>query len=447
MREKCGVFGINSSKLFNTELIIKGLSDLQHRGQEGCGISYYEDRVIVDKNLGLVKDVFSNYHNKSITNGIGHVRYSTSGKSKLDKQEAINECQPLNGVIINEDSKEEFSIVHNGNIPKVTSHDTSFIKTLLEKSDTWLNKLTYLIENIPCAYSIIILTKLGMYVLRDRYGIRPLSIGENNSNNSIGVSSETVALKNFTNIRSVKPGEIIYIENGIYNTIYQSKNIQYSLCALELVYFLRPESNIDGYNVTSVREEFGTRLAMTEYNSIELNKNKNYIVVGIPETGKISARAYAKMMGFKYEQLIEKNKDIERTFIMPDNCQRQSLCRKKFIYNNINNKNIIVVDDSLVRGNVMKSIISCLKEYGAKEIHIRITSPPIINKCRLGIDITSTEELLAFEKDNSLIKIILEVDSIKYLDNKDFDNILPEFSYKECFGYKVDDNMFDWDIS
>lgn len=441
MKEKCGVFGIYNS-ISNSDtipLVINGLKLLQHRGQEGCGVAFENNRQLdIHKGVGLVTDVFKDDISIQTNKCIGHVRYSTSGNSKISDNSKLIECQPLEG----NSNGEEFYISHNGNIPKIKTHDTKYIADFINKSygDDFEQKLISLMETIPCAYSILILTNNCIYGLRDRYGIRPLCIGT--SNKSYCISSESCALQDFKLDRDVLPGEIIKINESGIQTIYKYDNAKLSICAFEYLYFLNPYSICDGYNVTNVRNNLGKILADKE----TLNIDDEYIVIGIPNSGILSAKSYASSLSIKYVQAITKNKYSNRTFIIPNNVDRVNACNNKFIYdhNMIAGKKVIIIDDTIVRGNVIKSIIYNLVLCKASEIHIRVAAPPIINICQLGIDIPSCDELLAFNKNISQIKHELNVDSIKYLTIKELITVIPPSSYKECFGEEIDNKMIDW---
>ena len=417
------------------------MKKLQHRGQEGCGIAYDNSGTLnIHKGLGLVNYVFSEERNFNINTSkcIGHVRYSTSGKSKINDQAKLDECQPLLGNI----EKNSFCLVHNGNIPSVDIHDTKFIINFIEKSsqNNFENKLIELIETIPCAYSLIIIFKNSLYAIRDRYGIRPLCIGKHD--NSYCVSSESCALLHYNLLREVYPGEIIKIDDNGLNTIYKSPDSQLSICAFEYLYFLRPNSICDGLSVENIRTNLGFALA----NNDNLTIDDEFIVIGIPDSGIIAAKGYANKQNIQYIQAICKNKNSNRTFIIPNNLDRIKACKEKFIYNqkNIINKKVIIVDDTIVRGNVMKNIVENLWLNGAKEIHIRVSAPPIINKCQLGIDIPCCEELIAYKKTIPELKNIFNVTSIQYLKYSDFTELLPENSYKECFGQLIDEKLINW---
>jgi len=434
MKEKCGIFGIYTC-LSSDECIgnvITGLELLQHRGQESCGISYYKkDKLVIDKKLGLVKDSFEKEEYKyNVNSCIGHVRYSTSGNSKLNLQDKYKECQPLYG---KKNNLGEFYLCHNGNIPNIKTHDTQYIISFIENSkyNSWKDILIELIEKIPPAFCLLIITKNEIFAVRDKYGIRPLCIGKDISGNSC-VSSESCALQHYQYERDVKPGEIIKCNTNGYLSLYVSPEGTTNICAFEYIYFMKENSLCNGVRVKHLREMLGTALARDERNIFTGNE----IVVGVPDSGICSAKSYAKELNLTYMQLINKNNKIGRTFISPSSLERKRLCKEKFIYDekNIKDKTIIIIDDTIVRGTVIKTIISFMYNYGAKEIHVRLPSPPVIDKCTLGIDIPIKEELLAYNKSYEDICKELNIESINYLECEEIDKIVGFESYKECFG-------------
>tara|TARA_Y100000389_G_scaffold204372_1_gene256545 strand:+ start:2026 stop:3360 length:1335 start_codon:yes stop_codon:yes gene_type:complete len=439
----CGIFGTSNLDPSYTNIIdvIRGLELLQHRGQESCGIAYYDNKdCILKKGLGLVKNVFGNcqtFQNLKSNACIGQVRYSTSGNSKNDDVSKLQECQPLNGLFDNK----PFVLTHNGNIPQIDGHDTQFIVDFLTKSnyDNWNDALINLVETIPGSYCLLILYNNELYGIRDRYAIRPLSIGK--INNAVCISSETSAMHSFEPFRDILPGEIVKVNGGIVNTLYQSNNTKLCICAFEFVYFLRENSITDGYKVSDVRRAFGKKLALKE----TISFNENTIVVGIPKSGIISAEAYADSLNLPYKQCITKNKNINRTFILPTDEDRKKACNEKFIYNpDVKGKSIIVVDDSIVRGNVIKSIISKLWLLGANEVHVRIPSPKVVSTCNYGIDIPSEKELLATNRTLDQMCENIKATSLQFLDIEDMNSVIPKNSYKECYGIPVETELVEW---
>ena len=270
-----------------------------------------------------------------------------------------------------------------------------------------------------------------LYALRDRFGIRPLCVGE--KNDKFYISSESCAFDDNVNyLRDVNPGELIKIdENGI-ESLYIHKDAKVNLCTFEILYFLNEESYVDGLRIKNIRKNLGKILANKE--DILNKEDKDYIVVGIPLTGILYGKSYAKHLGLDYEQLINKNKNISRTFIILNNSERKKACNNKFIYDEtkIKDKKIVIVDDTIVRGNVIKAIINNLKKCGAKEIHVRIPAPPVIDVCELGISIQTKEELIMNNKTVDEVCDEIGADSLKYLDVVDLE-YFPKDSYNQCF--------------
>lgn len=432
----CGIFAIynDNYSINNMKDLIYYMKRLQHRGKDGYGMVYLEDKSLVTiKNNGEIKndihDRILDIYSKSC---IGHLRYSTSGNSVKNGKVYKQELQPLRGFSQDIGS---FYIAHNGNIPNIKIHDTTYIKDILEKNtDTFEEKLIKLMKTIPAAFSIVIITNQNdMYIMRDRFGIRPLCFGENN--NKIYVSSESCSFKKkIKYIRDVYPGEIIKINNNGYRTIYQHDNSKLNLCTFEILYFLNEESFVDGLNIKNVRKNLGKVLAKKEK---ILKDKKDYIVTGIPLTGILYGKSYAETLKLEYKQLIYKNENIGRTFIILNDNDRKKACNDKFIYddNKIKGKNVILVDDTIVRGNVIKCIIKNFKKHGAKEIHVRIPAPPVIDICELGISIQTKEELIMHNKTVDEVCNEIGADSLTYLTIDELE-YFPKDSYNQCFtGY------------
>ena len=434
----CGIVAIYSNSQTNKNYVnIKNLLlKLQHRGKDGCGIGYYINKEMrINKGKGKVNQVFDNlYQNLTIKSCIGHVRYATSGESMSQNVVKINEVQPLSS------NKGDFLLAHNGNIPSIKVHDSGYIINFLENQEgNFVQKLIKLMNTIPASYSIVILTNDNkIYALRDRYGIRPLCVGY--VNNNYYISSESSSFQNKKKIRDVYPGEIIKIgKNGI-ESLYIHPEAQLSLCSFELIYFMNEYSVTDNYHVGNTRRKLGNILAQKE-----TLKDKDYMLVGVPKTGICSAISYALELNLEYKQVIKKNKLKDRTFIIIDNETRIKECNEKFYYDkeNIKDKKIIVVDDSIVRGNIIKAIIINLKLAGAKEIHVRIPAPPVIDICQLGIAIKTKEELIMHNKTEKEVCKEINADSLKYLSLDDL-NFFPEKSYNECFGGGIDSKIVNY---
>lgn len=436
IKTECGIFAIycptNSNTFFGKTVI--GLRTLQHRGQESTGISYLNEnkRFVVKKGVGLVSKVFDSYENPSTNIVVGHVRYSTTKKSDTEEKK-LRDTQPLLGI-----SKHgKFSIAHNGNIPHLQTTDSEIsdshiIIDLIEnsKQPTWTKTLIEVANILKGAYCIVITTSNAIYCMRDRYGYKPLSIGitktgKNSEPAHLCITSETNSFKTlqeFKHVKDVEPGEILMISgNNNIETVHKDiQNNRIQRCLFEFIYFMKPASSFDGIMVEETRESFGKILANKENLSIN-EKNKNdYIVVGCPNTGIVGGKSYAKHLGLNYKQVISKRKHMKRTFILPTDKERKKQCREKYeIDPCIANKKLIIVDDSIVRGNTMKILIDVLFEMGCKEIHIRITAPPVRHPCYYGIDIPTRTELIANEKTVEEVKEFIGANSLSYLPIED----------------------------
>lgn len=408
----CGIFGILSN--ISLIQIIHIIEKLKHRGKDTFGISYYNNKLHnfkTDKlnNLYNLEDSFVN-----IKSCITHNRYSTT--KQKNSNSILQQAQPIHF----KNSNLEFSLVHNGNISNVHKYITyeedlsdtqniiQFFNSINENNFEYM--LEQFIETVHCSYSIIILYKDILYVLRDRYGYKPLLLGL--LNNNYCISSED-CIDDFITIRDVNPGEIIKIDNSGYKTIYYKKNNVELKCIFEFIYFMNPDSTFNNHNVNNIRYKLGQNLASIE--SIKFDKN-NTIVIGSPNTAIPMGEGFATYLNLDYKQLLVKEKDCGRTFILKDQISRQKEC-KKFIINKelIYNKVIILVDDSLVRGNTLKSLSKLFLSNKCKELHIRICSPKLKYPCFYGIDIPTSEELLLNNYTISEIEKMNQLASLKYI--------------------------------
>lgn len=425
----CGIIGIYNDNFIYYSRIINLLKKLQHRGKDAYGVSFfYKNRIITNKELGKVKGVYEgcDYLTQSC---IGQTKYSTS-KCMLKKKY----IQPI------ENKNNIFSLVHNGNIPNLDEFDTNYLVRYIEESEynNFKDKLIDLMNNINVSYSIIILTKKNeLFAMRDRYGIRPLCIGYKDG--AYIINSESYIFEKDEYIRDIKPGEIIKVDKNGIQSIYEYPDSKIGICSFELIYLMNENSETDNYNIKEIRNKMSIELAkkdlQQEFGELNLNE-KSYIVIGIPSTGIFYGKSYANYLDLEYKQYIKK-KTKERTFINIDKNNISKMCDKKFSYDvNIKDKNIIIVDDSIVRGNIIKSIIKNLKLLGAKEIHIRIPSPPVVDICRLGIAIHSKNELIMYNKTIKQVEKEINCNSLKYLDLDNVMKFFPKHSYNECFGGK-----------
>lgn len=457
LHTECGVFALYSDtgKDDYYAKTVKGLETLQHRGQESAGIAYMNENKMfqIDKKMGLVKDTFTQLPEINTRMTLGHVRYSTSGK----KENPINDVQPLFGM--GNKSLGSFVIAHNGNIPniseKTTKSDSHYIVELLEntKKENWGEALMEIHNTLKGAYCIVILTNSAIYCMRDQYGYKPLCIGKGLYIKDFAVTSETCsfyALSEYKIYKHIKPGEIVMINNSGVTTLYHNPNKLEAKCLFEYIYFMDERSNFDGIMIDSKRKEFGAKLAENDFiisSYIQPDSaiyKEDIVVVGCPNTGIIGGKGYAEKMGLKYEQLIVKKRHMNRTFILPTDEERKKKCREKYeIKESIKDKIVILVDDSIVRGNTMRILLSVLYEYGCREIHVRITSPPIKYPCYYGIDIPTSHELVAFGKTIFETRDFIGATSLMYIPIEHMRTMLePTNVCTACFTGEFNDELF-----
>ncbi len=423
IHEECGVFGVYSQENRNVaHTCYYGLYALQHRGQESAGIAVsYADKISYYKGMGLVSDVFSGGNLEKLPEGdiaIGHVRYSTTGASQL-----LN-AQPV--VFTGKCGK--MALAHNGNLTntrqlrdRMIKNNAVFQTTIdSEVMAVMINSLSDgdILDGVKKAcpqfkgsYALVIMTTDKLIAVRDPYGIRPLCIGT--YVDDYIVASETCALDavGANYLRDVKPGEIVVIDStGIHSHMMDNLPEKSSMCIFEYVYFARHDSVLDGCNVYEARKEAGKLLA--RHYPVEAD-----LVSGVPDSANVAARGYAEESGIPFVEALAKNRYVGRTFIQPDQRQRENSLNVKMnaLRSNIRGKRVIIIDDSIVRGTTMRKIVKMLKDAGAAEVHIRICSPIIRHPCHLGIDIQTYSQLIGAYKDEDEICQSLGADSVRYL--------------------------------
>jgi amidophosphoribosyltransferase len=421
IKHDCGIVGIFSEKEINMpDALFYPLFALQHRGQESCGISYVKGQGHVTyKDLGMVGSVLSHYLNESHLSyvGIGHVRYSTTGKTRIENAQPISiRC-----------NKGEISLAHNGNISNShrlraelfgggsifqTATDSELVLHLISRSrrSVFLDALKETLGRLEGAFNLLLIHNNRLVVVRDPHGFRPLVIGERDG--MIVVCSETCALDilQIPNWREVRPGEILIIdENGLSSEIYANQRKK-SHCVFELIYFARPDSKVFGYSVHTTRERMGEYLA-------KYDEQPGDIVISVPDSGNSAAFGYAHASQVPFEMGLARNHYTGRTFIQPTAYQREFGVRMKLhpIREIIHGKRITLIDDSLVRGTTSKIIVKLLKENGAQEVHLRLSAPEIRFPCFFGIDIPTTEELISCQMNPVEISRFIGADSVKFL--------------------------------
>ena len=445
INEECGVFGVyspNKSDLVN--IVYYGLYALQHRGQESCGIVVNQDGVFYShKDLGLLNDVFSKDKLMSFPEAnmaVGHVRYGTTGKTNR------NNCQPIE---VNH-QKGKMALAHNGNLSNAFElrnelelsgaifHSTSDTETIAYivtkerlKTNTIEDALSQAMNQLDGAYSLILMSSQKLICARDPYGFRQLCYGINEDGMYV-VASESCALKavGASFVRDIEPGEIvIFSEDGVVSRKEHCKTKKKKTCIFEYIYFARGDSVIDGISVHHSRKEAGRLLA--KYHPVDGD-----VVIGVPDSGIDAALGYSQESKIPYEIGFIKNKYIGRTFISPGQSSRLNQVKIKLsvIEENVRGKRVILIDDSIVRGTTSGLIVKLLKEAGAKEVHMRISSPPFLYPCYYGTDIDSSEHLIACKHSIEEIGNIIGVDSLGYLPVNELKSLINSEDYcSSCF--------------
>jgi amidophosphoribosyltransferase len=431
LKEECGVFGIydfDGDDVAST--IYYGLFALQHRGQESCGIAVSETngpkgKVTSKKGMGLVNEVFTQDGLEVMKGdiGVGHVRYSTAGASTIEN------AQPL---VLNY-VKGTLALAHNGNLINAAElkHDLEYTGAIFQttidseviayhiarqrlNTRTVEEAVNEACKKIKGAYSLVVMSPRKLIGARDPYGFKPLCIGKRE--NSYIITSESCALDTIGAefVRDVLPGETVTItpENGIMSDMSRAlPTKEEARCIFEYIYFARPDSHIDGVNVYSSRIKAGRFLAKDCPVDADL-------VVGVPESGNAAALGYSLESGIPYGTAFIKNGYVGRTFIKPKQSSRESSVKVKLnvLKEAVCGKRIIMIDDSIVRGTTSDRIVKMLRDAGASEVHVRISSPPFLWPCYFGTDVPAREQLIAYNRSIEDIRKIIGADSLGYLD-------------------------------
>jgi len=443
LHEECGVFGIyseNPKYLANTTY--SALFGLQHRGQEACGIAVADGKSIkFTRGLGLISDVFNSDSLKNLGKGIasiGHCRYSTTGSdSEANIQPIV--CSIDDGML---------AVAHNGNITNAyelrkilsksgsifyTTMDSEVIPHLLVRE---LN-MGFSISEAACrlmdflkgSFSLVIMTHDTLIACRDQTGFRPLCMGK--TADGYMFSSESCVIDNLGGefIKDIKPGEVVTVNKDGVKFDESRVMRKPSICIFEHIYFARNDSVIDGVSVHEARVNAGKRLAITHPADAD-------IVIGVPDSGIGAAIGFSKQSGIPYEMGFVKNKYVGRSFIEPTDTERKSVLNVKLnpIVPVVKDKRVVLVDDSIVRGNTCKKIITLLRNAGVKEIHMRISSPPFLYPCYFGTDIDSQENLLACKYSIDEICKLIGADSLGYLNVEDLAELVKGGNCDYCHG-------------
>ena len=427
VKEECGVFGIYDLDGGNiAPSIYYGLTSLQHRGQESCGMAVSRTdgergNVQFHKDLGLVSEVLRKdvVHNMNGDIGIGHVRYSTTGESVAEN------AQPLVLSYI----KGSLALAHNGNLVNTealkweliqtgaifhTTTDSEVIAFHIARervhSATVEEAVHKTVEKIRGGYALVIMSPRKLIGARDPYGLKPLCLGKRD--NAYVLASESCALTSVGAefIRDIEPGEIVTItKNGLKSSKLTEQN-KHAHCVFEYIYFARLDSTMDGVKIYDARIRGGKSLAKSYPVEADL-------VTGVPESGLPAAKGYSEESGIPFGFAFYKNSYIGRTFIKPTQQERESSVHLKLsvLESVVKGKRIVLVDDSIVRGTTIANLIHMLKEAGAKEVHVRISSPPFLHPCYFGTDVPSNDQLIAAQHSTEEIRKMIGADSLGYM--------------------------------
>ena len=445
LHEECGVFGIRlpAGQTGVIPSVYHALYALQHRGQESCGIAVNSDGVIdCYKDVGLVNEVFTPDVLQKLTEGgmaVGHCRYATTGTQNR------NNAQPM---LVNH-QKGAMALCHNGNLVNAqelrqelelrgsifhTTSDTEVIAYIITQERLRANSIEQAVLNamsrIKGAYSLVLMSPQKLIAARDPHGFRPLCMGKT-EDGGVVFASESCALDAIgaTFLRDIEPGEVVVATANGVNSLHMDEKCPSSLCVFEFIYFARPDSVIDGSAVHTARLRAGAFLALEHPVQAD-------VVIGVPDSGIDAAIGYARQSGIPYGIGFIKNKYIGRTFIQPTQTERANSVRIKLnaVSATVKDKRVVLIDDSIVRGTTSARIVSLLREAGAREVHMRLSSPPFKHPCYFGTDIDSTDNLIAAHHSVEEIRQMIGVDSLGFLNVDYLDKLADHSSCGFCHG-------------
>ncbi|MGN6373159.1 MAG: amidophosphoribosyltransferase [Solirubrobacteraceae bacterium] len=436
-RDECGVFGVYAPRHEVSRLSYFALYALQHRGQESAGIAAADrgGNIITRRELGLVSQVFSENDLRTLSGdlAIGHVRYSTTGSNAWENSQPVHRSAGTNG------SSRELALAHNGNLVNAvelreelsergvtfsSTSDSEIVAALLatHPAERIEDAIAEVLPRLRGAFSIVVMTKDRVVAFRDPHGLRPLVLGALPPEQSAGgedgepvrycVASESCAFDiiGATLLREVNPGEIVTLADDGLHSRQSARVERKSFCVFEYIYFARPDSRMNDQVLQVVRGRMGEILARESPVQADL-------VIPVPDSGNAAARGYARASGLPQDDGFVKNRYVARTFIQPGQELRKHGLRMKFnpLPEVVGGKRLVVVDDSIVRGNTTRQIVQMLRDAGAREVHMRISAPPIKHPCHYGIDMSTRQEMIAHERSVEQIAAELGCDSLAYL--------------------------------
>ncbi len=419
LHEECGVFGVYHLP-GAANLTYLGLHALQHRGQESAGIAVSDgDSIRCRKGHGLVTEALSSQKLAELRgeNAVGHVRYSTAGggeweniqpllvRAKMGSLAAVHNGQIANARELREELEEQGSIFSS-------SSDSEILLHLIQRGrGSLLEKLQDACRRLEGAFAFLVLTEQSLYAIRDCNGLRPLSVARRGQGYCVSSESCAFHLIEAEEVRELEPGEILKFTAGGMESHRYTADTRHRLCAMEYVYFARPDSDIEGRNVHSLRRRTGRLLARRDKDL------KADMVVGVPDSSLSAAMGYSEESGLPFEMGLIKNRYVGRTFIQPTQELRDSGVKMKLAANRsvVEGKRLVLLDDSIVRGTTSRRIVRLLKEAGAREVHLRIASPPLRYPCFYGVDISTQEELISARLSVPELCRFVGADSLRFL--------------------------------
>jgi amidophosphoribosyltransferase len=425
-RDECGVFGIYGPEHDVSRLAYFALFALQHRGQESAGIAAADTGgyIITQRALGLVSQVFKEHDLRALSGdlAIGHVRYSTTGSNEWENSQPVHRSAGAGG------NQRELALAHNGNLINAvelhaemrergvtftSTSDSEIIAALLatHPAASIEDAIADVMPRLHGAFSTVVMTKDRVLAFRDPAGVRPLALGQ--IGDRYCVASETCAFDiiGATHLRDVQPGELVSIGADGIRTRQVVKGERDAFCVFEYIYFARPDSRMNGTVLQAARGRMGENLAR------EAPAPGADLVIAVPDSGNAAARGYARASGLPQDDGFVKNRYVARTFIQPGQELRKHGLRLKFnpLPEIVGGKKLVVVDDSIVRGNTTRQIVQMLRDAGAAEVHMRISAPPIKHPCHYGIDMSTRDEMIAHGRSVDEVAAELGADSLAYL--------------------------------
>ena len=448
LHEECGVFGVyHAAKA--AALTHLGLHALQHRGQEGAGIAACENgQLLCRKGRGLLSDALSREDIALLTgeSAIGHVRYSTQGGDEPENLQPLTArlgtgmiAAAHNGQIVNAWELRQ-KLEEQGSILYGTSDSEILLHLIQREKGHLTQKILAACRHLEGAFAFVILSENSLFAVRDKNGLRPLGVGKL----GVGwcVASESCALEavGATFLRDVQPGELLKFSSEGLTSFHYTEDTACRLCAMEYIYFARPDSTLDGKNVHQVRRITGRILAEKDQGKLEAD-----LVIGVPDSSLSAALGYSDASGLPYDVGLVKNRYVGRTFIQPTQEQRDLGVQLKLSANRqvVEGKRVVLVDDSIVRGTTSQRIVRLLRQSGAKEVHLRIASPPIQYPCFYGVDTSTREELISARMDCQELCQYIGADSLRFLSVEEMERAYSGTGYCfACFNGKYATPLF-----